>query len=271
MSLSSKILSLLNVTSDTPPAPVPAEWVREMMQEHPAFILPGVLMLKRNPSALDAEELKEMKMHLLLNCSDPTALADTVDLAGEDWAHIYPPEQSAPAPSTDSAISTFLDAYGSSSDSETALLEQLIFNPAPADYFADEDLEATPGDGSLLPPELRSQASPADSGAAADASESNEDVTDVTNSATSETSTSAPNDRPDDDKSSEQQKPAQKADDSLLSESLAKIFIKQHRYERAFEIISNLSLNFPEKSVYFADQLRFLQKLIKNREYQQQK
>jgi hypothetical protein len=50
--------------------------------------------------------------------------------------------------------------------------------------------------------------------------------------------------------------------ESSLSESLAKIYIKQGRYERAFEIISDLNLNYPEKSVYFADQLRFLQKLI---------
>ncbi|MCM1037565.1 MAG: hypothetical protein NC406_09620, partial [Bacteroides sp.] len=52
------------------------------------------------------------------------------------------------------------------------------------------------------------------------------------------------------------------ADDSLLSESLARIFIKQGRYERAYEIISNLSLNYPKKSIYFADQLRYLRKLM---------
>ena len=58
---------------------------------------------------------------------------------------------------------------------------------------------------------------------------------------------------------------------SMLSESLAKIFIKQHRYDKAFEIISQLSLNFPEKSIYFADQLRFLQKLIINQKYKNSK
>ncbi|MDE6268250.1 MAG: hypothetical protein K2M04_04115, partial [Muribaculaceae bacterium] len=52
------------------------------------------------------------------------------------------------------------------------------------------------------------------------------------------------------------------ADDSLLSESLAKIYIRQHDYVRAYEIIERLNLNFPEKSIYFADQLRFLRKII---------
>jgi len=56
--------------------------------------------------------------------------------------------------------------------------------------------------------------------------------------------------------------PRPAADDSLLSESLARIFIKQGRYERAYEIISNLSLNYPKKSIYFADQLRYLRKLM---------
>jgi len=54
---------------------------------------------------------------------------------------------------------------------------------------------------------------------------------------------------------------------STLSESLAKIYIKQRRYAKAYEIISDLSLKFPEKSVYFADQLRFLQKLMINQSH----
>ncbi|MDE5573889.1 MAG: tetratricopeptide repeat protein, partial [Muribaculaceae bacterium] len=54
----------------------------------------------------------------------------------------------------------------------------------------------------------------------------------------------------------------QPAADTLLSQSLAKIYVKQHRYDKAYEIISQLSLNYPEKSCYFADQLRFLKKLM---------
>ena len=55
---------------------------------------------------------------------------------------------------------------------------------------------------------------------------------------------------------------AAQAPDGLLSESLAKIYVKTHRYEAAYEILSHLNLRFPEKSAYFADQMRFLQKLI---------
>ena len=53
-------------------------------------------------------------------------------------------------------------------------------------------------------------------------------------------------------------------DDSMLSESLAKMYIKRRNYSKALEIIENINLNFPEKSIYFADQIRFLRKLVLN-------
>ncbi len=53
-------------------------------------------------------------------------------------------------------------------------------------------------------------------------------------------------------------------EDSFFTETLARIYIKQKRYEKALQIIKNLSLKYPEKNVYFADQIRFLEKLIIN-------
>ena len=53
-------------------------------------------------------------------------------------------------------------------------------------------------------------------------------------------------------------------DDSCFTETLAKIYIKQRRYDKALEIIKKLSLNYPKKNAYFADQIRFLRKLILN-------
>ena len=53
-------------------------------------------------------------------------------------------------------------------------------------------------------------------------------------------------------------------DEEFYTESLAKIYIKQRRYDRALEIINKLSLIYPEKNIYFADQIRFLKKLTDN-------
>lgn len=53
-------------------------------------------------------------------------------------------------------------------------------------------------------------------------------------------------------------------DESYFTETLARIYIKQGRYSKALEIIKRLSLNYPKKNAYFADQIRFLEKLIIN-------
>ena len=52
--------------------------------------------------------------------------------------------------------------------------------------------------------------------------------------------------------------------EGFYTETLARIYIKQGLYEKALEIISRLNDNFPKKNAYFADQIRFLEKLIIN-------
>lgn len=67
-----------------------------------------------------------------------------------------------------------------------------------------------------------------------------------------------PEEVPDEDLSEELQ------DDLFFTETLATIYIKQHKYARALEIITRLNLNYPEKNIYFASQISFLEKLIIN-------
>lgn len=63
--------------------------------------------------------------------------------------------------------------------------------------------------------------------------------------------------------------PAEDADadevgDDFLTETLARIYVRQGRYEKAAEIIRRINFNYPKKNIYFADQIRFLEKLIVN-------
>jgi len=63
------------------------------------------------------------------------------------------------------------------------------------------------------------------------------------------------------DEASDSKKEAEKG---YFTETFARIYIKQGNYSKALEIIQQLSLDNPKKNVYFADQIRFLQKLIIN-------
>lgn len=48
----------------------------------------------------------------------------------------------------------------------------------------------------------------------------------------------------------------------VLSESLVKVMFKSGNYQKALEIITELSQDEQKKSIYSADQIRFLKKLI---------
>jgi tetratricopeptide (TPR) repeat protein len=52
--------------------------------------------------------------------------------------------------------------------------------------------------------------------------------------------------------------------ETIFTESLAKIYIKQKQYDKAKRIFEKLNLKFPEKNRYFADQIEKIDKLITN-------
>ena len=56
----------------------------------------------------------------------------------------------------------------------------------------------------------------------------------------------------------------EEGEEEYFTETLARIYIKQGRYQRALDIITRLSERYPKKNAYFADQIRFLEKLIIN-------
>ena len=62
----------------------------------------------------------------------------------------------------------------------------------------------------------------------------------------------------------EQQPKGEGEEDDIYTETMARIYIKQGKYSKALEIIRRLSLVDSEKNAYFADQIRFLEKLIIN-------
>ena len=69
---------------------------------------------------------------------------------------------------------------------------------------------------------------------------------------------------PADEPRQEPEEPEEGVGEEYFTETLARIYIKQGRYSKALEIIKRLSLQVPKKNAYFADQIRFLEKVIIN-------
>lgn len=228
------------------------EAFESVIRRYPYFALPGVELLKKYGDKLDANKRDNLKFHLAVVTGDREALFEQTE--GAEFEDIYPKETPKPPVTTENALDTFFAKYGTASDTENALLEKLIFNPTPeyAEILAASDDVSqtdTPEEGSLedcIDKFVNSRKA---------APTINIKDCRPTENETKPTIQTSP-------KISQPVNIQQVSNNSTLSESLAKIFIKQGRYERAFEIISNLSLNNPKKSIYFADQLRFLQKLI---------
>ena len=252
-----------------PSAPVDADMVCRICDTYPFFTLPAVALLRRGGNALDPGVRSSMMERIALNAPDAEALFMLTDRDRDSWFHFYPDETPKEV-TTDDAIATFLETYGHSTPQEDKLLERLIFNPTP-DYstmLAKEEEES-------LPPEVDPTDNSQDAlinafilksktegqhrlPELADAESQEDELPKVEVKRPEPPTEMSPEDHP--------KEVTERQDDSSLRESLAKIYIKQHRYDKAFEIIHSLSLNNPKKSVYFAYQMRFLKKLIKNQE-----
>lgn len=235
--------------------------------QHPYFIYDDLRDLRDHRRDMPAGEATAMMERVALNSPDPRAEAAFADISGDDWQHLYP----APAttvPDTDSAIDTFLNTYGHAGDKETALLERLIFNPTP-DYasvlVAQEEKEApsAPVDEQDILLDAFLSTHPADATHPQHTAPADVPPPPPTPAAPAPAPSHAAGDAPDGHARGEgHEGKARMAASSSLRESLAKIYIRQGRYSKAYDIIYELNLKNPKKSAYFADQLRFLQKIM---------
>lgn len=231
-----------------------AETVERLIGQYPYFSLPAALILRDDSRALTLEQRRLFTRHLARRATSPIVLNT---LLNEDDTPFYP-DQANTTPTTESAIDTFLSNYGNGSE-DNEVLNKLIFNPTPdyAQLLAQEEQQNLPEAGN--------------------SGDSHDDLLNRFILKQKQQEGSVPQDEPERipqttvENRHIEDAVEQPADNSLLSESLAKIFIRQKQYQRAFEIISQLSLKYPEKSVYFADQMRFLRKIINNRRHSEQK
>lgn len=248
---------IVNIINDKS-ANIDKSWCDKIFEKYPYFPLPLILYLQRNDKNLSRETKNEITGRIAVCSPDRKALYSLIGSDKERFTSFYPPEESPRTPDTETTIDTFIKTFGKEDEKEIKMLNQLIFNPVP-DYsqiLASEEKQNT-----LKPASADSEMTGNDilinKFIALDA-EKHEERQTAKKEITAERAVA--------NEKTPVSQPAP-AVDSMLSESLAKIYIKQHKYAKALEIIKSISLNFPEKSIYFADQIRFLQKLIINEQF----
>ena len=229
---------------------VTRQWLEEAQAEAPYCVMPALLYLKRNGVKGNEDVLAK----LAISFPDRNALSLLVGDNADQMAHFYPPEAQPETPDTVTTIDRFLDNYGKTSPGEVEAISRAIFNPMPdyADVLAAQEkeeggMQLSEGDSQddlinkfiAEQMQIEEQASQTPIDITVGEEEKAEIAQDTIENPTEN-------------------------DDSMLSESLAKMYIARHKYSQALEIIKRISLNYPEKSIYFADQIRFLTKLVLN-------
>lgn len=230
--------------------PLSRQWVDEAMARYPYFTLPAMLYLKQQ----GVEGNEELLGKLAIASPDRQSLAMMLGSSAQLFANFYPP-QALLAHDTESTIDRFLDSFGSDNPKEIEALNNAIFNPTPdyADILAAQDSSQAQG---AAPQNMSHDDELINSFIARSREKERQASAAVVQHHIDDT-----------EKAEIAQVPIEQPeaqDESMLSESLAKMYISRRKYSKALEIIENINLKYPEKSIYFADQIRFLRKLVLN-------
>ena len=219
-----------NFKQDVPTLSV--EELQRLQSDYPYFQAVRFLYLKKLRCDFP-ERYPQALQENALYAGDRKALFTLLEGAEQTWHDLYPDEKEKPETDAFGLIDSFLASRSSELGRETELYPEASYR------FDDaETPAAAPVENSFALVDAFLDASP----------EEKEPQAPVI----------AVAEKPENEDSDELK------DEEFLTESLAKIYIKQRRYAKALEIIRKLSLKYPEKNIYFADQIRFLEKLIIN-------
>lgn len=203
-----------------------------MSEKYPYYIYPAIEAL---PDATGAERERLLR-RIAVGVGPVSALRTLTGVDPEEFRDFYG-ELRQPDLDTDDTISEFIDRFGSPHMAEMQAEGAEVPIAPPAVDFAAQlaDREEFPMEQDDTADLLNSFLNPGPAASAPD-------------------QRAAP--KPETKKEAVAPQPAPG------EEALAKIMVKNGNYRKALEIITDLNLKNPKKSVYFADQMRFLQKLI---------
>ena len=238
--------------------------LRAMLALHPYYQTIRLLMLQKIYILKDQtfdEELRRSAVYI----TDRRTLFNVVEGAHYRWNHEAKPVETAPdGDRTIALIDTFLGSI----PSEKPKTKKKKQHPTPADATVDyvayllesEDEEEQTGNElpkmqgqSLIDNFIEKEKGRFALGDMRDNIADEED----NGEGNSQQAAQPANAKPEAEQSSDNE-------EEFFTETLARIYIKQGRYQKALDIIQRLSTQFPGKNAYFADQIRFLEKLIIN-------
>ncbi len=223
------------------------EGLASLVKKYPYFQTARLLLLK-NGIVTGNEDIDKNLSETAIFCSDRTRLF--YYLNEEKYARFFPKQ---PTEITSDRTQTLLDSY-LSRFSEEETISETPSNIVSEDYLAYLENHENAAVSSAEPEEARQL--------------KHQDIIDsFLEKAGSDEALITPLRNAE---NSDEPQPEEVAESEFLTETLAKIYIKQKKYEQALTIIKRLSLNFPKKSIYFADQIRFLEYLILNEKNKKQ-
>lgn len=206
-----------------------------MVQKFPYYLFPVVEEYRE----ATGERKTELARRIAANIGDIITLRTLLGVDPEEFASFYPDIRSS-RPSTNDTIDSFIDRFADPAKPRPSEMEELIVPVATysiEDAYSEEEeeeiVEEQDDDTSAMLESFLTKNPP------------KKNTRKKARTATAESS-------------------ATSSRSANMSESLAKVMIKNGNYQKAIEIITDLSLNNPKKSIYFADQIRFLKKLMAN-------
>lgn len=269
---------------------IDAQLLQAMHSTWPWFVWPDLTMLEQGVA--DAADAQRLRARIALATGDTEALSRVLD-PDSDFSDFYPDMQPVRL-STNATIDAFLNRFGTEqTERETDMLTRLIFDPGKAEALTDEsqtdeqlapaavkeeeqkDATASRIDAYLAvsrqkprTPEALLHLEDEKRGERRESDESEDKRREVDIEAREKSAFEGENVDNEAEKKAKDSPTSPPQAGSSLSLSLARMMIRNRNYAKALEILNELNLANNEKSIIFADQIRFLRKLIIIEEHQ---
>lgn len=218
----------------------------DLLEKYPAFTFAALQALRTSE---DPAERQRLRSRIAAMTGDNASLREILGADSESLVNFYP-DSVPPQLSTDDTITTFIDRFGPSGHSAEDMTPPVVAPEVDYASMLAGDDGNTDTDPAADSPQGDATTSAIDSFLKAVPPPMPARHTPPAYTPANVPAPAAPTPS------------AAPAPGAELTESFARIMIKNRNYKKALEIITELNLKNPQKSIYFADQIRFLKKLI---------